>query len=228
MTRAGRLLRRTGLDEIPQLWNVLVGDMSLVGPRPLIPEETKALSRSVASRFDVKPGMTGLWQICGQHDLRWDEMCQLDVAYVSSWSFRTDLRILAATPQRLLHGGGTIGPAGSRPRPDGAEPRHGGHHRDARARSDLVPMMYNESHGPDGSERSTRGAGRGGRGRGTGSRLSSSATGRPAAVLISPGQYERFVEATEDAEDIEAIEAARAEGGENIPWEKVKVDLGWT
>lgn len=52
--------------------------------------------------------------------------------------------------------------------------------------------------------------------------------GRPAAVLISPGQYERFVEATEDAEDIEAIEAARAEGGENIPWEKVKVDLGWT
>jgi exopolysaccharide biosynthesis polyprenyl glycosylphosphotransferase len=117
VTRAGRLLRRTGLDEIPQLWNVLVGDMSLVGPRPLIPEETKALSRSVASRFDVKPGMTGLWQICGQHDLRWDEMCQLDVAYVSSWSFRTDLRILAATPQRLLQGGGTIGARWQPPTP---------------------------------------------------------------------------------------------------------------
>jgi lipopolysaccharide/colanic/teichoic acid biosynthesis glycosyltransferase len=117
VTPAGRLLRRTGLDEIPQLWNVLVGDMSLVGPRPLIPEETKALPRSVASRFDVKPGMTGLWQICGQHDLRWDEMCQLDVAYVSSWSFRTDLRILAATPQRLLQGGGTIGARWQPPTP---------------------------------------------------------------------------------------------------------------
>ena len=109
VTRPGRLLRRSGLDEIPQLWNVLVGHMSLVGPRPLIPEETDALPRSVARRFEVRPGMTGLWQICGQHDLRWDEMCRLDVAYVDSWTFATDLHILAVTPRRLLLGGGTIG-----------------------------------------------------------------------------------------------------------------------
>ncbi len=117
VTRVGRLLRRIGVDEFPQLWNILVGDMSLVGPRPLIPEETDALSNSVASRFDVRPGMTGLWQICGQHDLRWDEMCQLDIAYVSSWSFRTDLRILAATPKRLFQGGGTIGDRWQPPTP---------------------------------------------------------------------------------------------------------------
>jgi exopolysaccharide biosynthesis polyprenyl glycosylphosphotransferase len=110
VTGPGRLLRRTGVDEIPQLWNVLVGHMSLVGPRPLIPAETEALSSSVARRFEVRPGMTGLWQICGQHDLRWDEMCQLDVAYVASWTLRTDLHILAVTPRRLLLGGGTIGP----------------------------------------------------------------------------------------------------------------------
>lgn len=115
VTGPGRLLRRTGLDEIPQLWNVLVGHMSLVGPRPLVPEETDALPRSVARRFEVRPGMTGLWQICGQHDLRWDEMCRLDVAYVDSWTFATDLHILAVTPRRLLLGGGTIGARWSPP-----------------------------------------------------------------------------------------------------------------
>ena len=117
VTGPGRLLRRTGVDEIPQLWNVLVGHMSLVGPRPLIPAETKALSLSVARRFEVRPGMTGLWQICGQHDLRWDEMCRLDVAYVSSWTFRTDLHILAVTPRRLLLGGGTMGARWQAPTP---------------------------------------------------------------------------------------------------------------
>lgn len=109
VTGVGRLLRRTGIDEVPQLINVLLGHMSLVGPRPLIPQESDLLPHSAERRFEVRPGMTGLWQICGQHDLRWDEMCRLDTTYVATWSFRSDLRILMETPKRLWRGGGIIG-----------------------------------------------------------------------------------------------------------------------
>ncbi len=106
VTGVGKILRRTGFDEIPQLINVLLGHMSLVGPRPLIAEESAAIPSSGARRFDVRPGLTGLWQICGQHELRHHEMGRLDVQYVTTWSFGSDLRILAKTPRRLLRGGG--------------------------------------------------------------------------------------------------------------------------
>jgi len=106
VTTVGRVLRRFGIDELPQLVNVLRGEMSLVGPRPFVPEECTALPPWVERRFDIRPGMTGLWQVCGQHDLRLDELCRLDCQYVTSWSFATDIRILARTPGRLLRGGG--------------------------------------------------------------------------------------------------------------------------
>lgn len=107
VTRLGGFLRRTGIDELPQLVNVLVGHMSLVGPRPLVPGECDDLGPGADQRFDLRPGITGLWQVCGQHDLRLEEMCRLDSQYVSTWSFGADIRILAKTPTRLLRGGST-------------------------------------------------------------------------------------------------------------------------
>lgn len=106
VTPVGRVLRRLGIDELPQLFNVLRGDMSLVGPRPFVPEECSVLPDWVGRRFEIRPGLTGLWQVCGQHDLRFDELCRLDCQYVVGWSFAADVRILARTPGRLLRGGG--------------------------------------------------------------------------------------------------------------------------
>jgi exopolysaccharide biosynthesis polyprenyl glycosylphosphotransferase len=106
VTSVGRILRRTGIDELPQLVNVLVGQMSLVGPRPFVPDECEDLPDWAEHRFDVRPGLTGLWQVCGQHALRRDELYRLDAQYVASPSLSCDLRILARTPRRLLRGGG--------------------------------------------------------------------------------------------------------------------------
>lgn len=111
VTRFGAFLRRTGIDELPQLVNVLAGHMSLVGPRPLVPGESDDLGPGADQRFDLRPGITGLWQVCGQHDLRIEELCRLDSQYVATWSFGKDVRILAKTPTRLLRGGSS-GPAG--------------------------------------------------------------------------------------------------------------------
>ncbi|HUA94456.1 MAG TPA: exopolysaccharide biosynthesis polyprenyl glycosylphosphotransferase, partial [Acidimicrobiales bacterium] len=107
VTRVGRLLRRLAIDELPQLWNVLRGEMSLVGPRPFVPEECRVLPDWAGQRFEFRPGITGLWQVCGQHDLRFEELCRLDCQYVAGWSFASDIRILARTPGRLLRGGGS-------------------------------------------------------------------------------------------------------------------------
>ena len=104
VTRVGRWLRRSGLDELPQLVNVVRGQMSVVGPRPFVPAECIGLPAWAGRRFDVRPGITGLWQVCGQHELTLDELCRLDVQYATSWSLRSDLRILARTPGRLLQG----------------------------------------------------------------------------------------------------------------------------
>ena len=102
ITPLGALLRRTSLDELPQLWNVLRGDMSLVGPRPDVPYAVEDYADWMHRRLIVKPGMTGLWQVSGRSRLSLLEMYRLDVSYVASASLTTDLRILVRTPSALL------------------------------------------------------------------------------------------------------------------------------
>jgi exopolysaccharide biosynthesis polyprenyl glycosylphosphotransferase len=106
ITRVGGWLRRHSLDELPQLLNVLAGDMSLVGPRPALPDETSAYEYHVRRRLAVKPGITGLWQVNGRSDLSWDEAVRLDVSYVENWSFVLDLQILWKTWSAVWHGNG--------------------------------------------------------------------------------------------------------------------------
>ena len=104
ITGVGRTLRKSRLDELPQLINVLKGDMSIVGPRPFIPHESTDLDGWAASRFAVRPGITGLWQVSGSNDLSTEDLHQLDHLYVSSWSFWWDLKIMLDTPKTMLHG----------------------------------------------------------------------------------------------------------------------------
>lgn len=107
VTRVGAVLRRFSIDELPQLFNVLSGTMSLVGPRPYPLVEAGAFQvGSAASRFDMLPGMTGLWQVSGRSDLNWDDLCRLDAIYVKSWSLAWDLRILLQTPAAALRAQG--------------------------------------------------------------------------------------------------------------------------
>ncbi len=96
-TPLGRRLRRFSLDELPQLWNVLRGDMSLVGPRPPLPQEVEQYDPRQRRRLLVKPGMTGLWQVSGRSDLHFDEMVMMDVYYASNWSLALDAKILLRT-----------------------------------------------------------------------------------------------------------------------------------
>ncbi len=102
ITRVGAFLRRTSLDELPQLWNVLLGDMSLVGPRPDVPYAVENYADWMHRRLDAKPGMTGLWQVSGRSRLSLLEMYRLDVSYVASASLANDLGILLRTPSALL------------------------------------------------------------------------------------------------------------------------------
>lgn len=102
VTRVGRLLRRSSLDEVPQLWNVLRGEMSLVGPRPPIPYEVEHYPPHWFARFDVKPGVTGLWQVSGRSQVTLEEMVRLDVDYASRRSFRLNLWILVRTVPAVL------------------------------------------------------------------------------------------------------------------------------
>jgi lipopolysaccharide/colanic/teichoic acid biosynthesis glycosyltransferase len=102
ITRLGHLLRRTSLDELPELWNVVRGDMSLVGPRPLLPAYLGRYSPEQARRHEVRPGITGLAQVSGRNALDWDERFRLDVAYVDTWTLALDLRILARTVRSVL------------------------------------------------------------------------------------------------------------------------------
>jgi len=106
ITRPGQLLRRWSLDELPQLINVLIGDMSLVGPRPALPQEAALYGDHVRRRLAVKPGITGLWQVNGRSDLTWDESVRLDLRYVENWSFMLDVQILWKTWAAVLHGSG--------------------------------------------------------------------------------------------------------------------------
>jgi exopolysaccharide biosynthesis polyprenyl glycosylphosphotransferase len=97
VTRVGRVLRRASLDELPQLWNVLRGQMSLVGPRPPLPGEVAQYAHDVYRRLLVKPGLTGLWQVSGRSDLTWDESVRLDLYYVENWNLFLDVSILMRT-----------------------------------------------------------------------------------------------------------------------------------
>jgi exopolysaccharide biosynthesis polyprenyl glycosylphosphotransferase len=106
VTRVGRFLRKYSLDELPQLFNVLTGTMSLVGPRPPLPLEVARYEDHVHRRLLVKPGLTGLWQVSGRSDLSWDESVQLDLRYVENWSLGEDLFILWKTARAVIRGSG--------------------------------------------------------------------------------------------------------------------------
>jgi lipopolysaccharide/colanic/teichoic acid biosynthesis glycosyltransferase len=107
VTPVGRLLRKTSLDELPQLWNVLRGEMSLVGPRPPIPYEVEQYKPWHCRRvLDAKPGITGLWQVTGRSRTTFDEMVRLDLRYAKTCSFWTDIKILLATPRAVITGKG--------------------------------------------------------------------------------------------------------------------------
>jgi len=97
VTRLGRFLRRTSLDEVPQLINVLKGDMSVVGPRPRLPYEFRLDAPGIARRLSVKPGLAGLWQVSGRAKLNYDEALRLDLQYIDTWSFWVDLKLIAKT-----------------------------------------------------------------------------------------------------------------------------------
>ncbi|NED14624.1 sugar transferase [Streptomyces sp. SID9124] len=106
VTRLGRLLRRSSLDELPQLINVLKGDMSLVGPRPPLPDEVSRYDERELRRLAVKPGLTGLWQVSGRSDLSWQETVSLDLWYVDNWSVATDMGLMARTLRAVTDGRG--------------------------------------------------------------------------------------------------------------------------
>jgi lipopolysaccharide/colanic/teichoic acid biosynthesis glycosyltransferase len=106
LTPVGRLLRSTSLDEVPEFWNVLVGDMSLVGPRPLLPEYLARYTEEQARRHLMKPGITGWAQVHGRNRIPWEARLAMDVFYVDHWSLPLDLWILAKTPLVVLSGHG--------------------------------------------------------------------------------------------------------------------------
>jgi exopolysaccharide biosynthesis polyprenyl glycosylphosphotransferase len=106
ITRVGSFLRRSSLDELPQLLNVVRGHMSLVGPRPPLPEEVEEYTPDIKRRLLVKPGLTGLWQVSGRSDLPWEEAVRLDLGYVDNWSMSLDLSILLRTGSAVVRGTG--------------------------------------------------------------------------------------------------------------------------
>lgn len=106
VTKLGAQLRRWSLDELPQLFNVLIGDMSLVGPRPSLPQEAARYGNDMRRRLKVKPGITGLWQVSGRSDLSWEEAVRLDIRYVENWSVALDLQILWKTCSAVIRGAG--------------------------------------------------------------------------------------------------------------------------
>jgi lipopolysaccharide/colanic/teichoic acid biosynthesis glycosyltransferase len=106
ITPVGARLRRWSLDELPQLFNVLLGEMSLVGPRPALPEEAARYADHVRRRLVVKPGLTGMWQVNGRSNLSWEETVRLDLRYVENWSLALDLQILWKTLSVIFRGAG--------------------------------------------------------------------------------------------------------------------------
>ncbi len=106
ITRVGRYLRRFSLDEFPQLWNVLIGDMSLVGPRPPVPREVEIYTRRDWRRLEVRPGLTCLWQVSGRSELPFEQQVRLDIAYIENRGIGLDLKLMALTVPAILTGRG--------------------------------------------------------------------------------------------------------------------------
>ncbi len=106
ITRVGKLIRKTSIDELPQLWNVIIGEMSLVGPRPPVIPEVDQYSLSDRRRLEVIPGITCIWQVSGRSEIPFDQQVELDVQYIESQSFWTDIKILFKTVPALLFGTG--------------------------------------------------------------------------------------------------------------------------
>jgi lipopolysaccharide/colanic/teichoic acid biosynthesis glycosyltransferase len=102
VTKVGRFLRTTSLDELPQLLNVLAGDMSLVGPRPIVADEVRRYGAAFHDYSRCRPGITGVWQISGRNDTGYGERVRLDRDYARNWSFLSDLRVLLRTPSAVL------------------------------------------------------------------------------------------------------------------------------
>ncbi|MGA4670202.1 sugar transferase [Propionibacteriaceae bacterium Y1923] len=102
VTKVGRVIRRYSIDELPQLWNILRGEMSLVGPRPALESEVSRYEGDVSRRLAVRPGLTGLWQVSGRSDLPWEEAVRLDLYYVDNWAFVQDLAIMARTAKAVF------------------------------------------------------------------------------------------------------------------------------
>jgi lipopolysaccharide/colanic/teichoic acid biosynthesis glycosyltransferase len=112
VTRVGRLLRKSSIDEIPQLWNVLIGEMSLVGPRPLVPDELRHFQGHVLALLAARPGLTGAWAVSGRHSVGYPKRAEIELRYVRRLSIRQDLSILVRTVGAVINPG--VGPTGSR------------------------------------------------------------------------------------------------------------------
>jgi lipopolysaccharide/colanic/teichoic acid biosynthesis glycosyltransferase len=106
ISKVGRILRRFSIDELPQLWNVIRGDMSLIGPRPALPYELELYKDWHRRRLEGMPGITGLWQVSGRNQVSFDAMVRMDLAYLRDWSLTSDIRILLQTIPVLLRGNG--------------------------------------------------------------------------------------------------------------------------
>lgn len=137
LTGLGRFLRRTSLDELPELWNVLRGDMSLVGPRPLLPEYLPLYSPEQSKRHRVKPGLTGWAQVNGRNAQSWEDRLAMDVWYVENRTFALDLKILWMTAGQVLRGSGVHATTGEiMPRFTGTETAGRGRHAPQRSDTD--------------------------------------------------------------------------------------------
>jgi lipopolysaccharide/colanic/teichoic acid biosynthesis glycosyltransferase len=123
LTDIGRMLRRTSLDELPELWNVARGEMSIVGPRPLLVEYLPLYTSEQARRHEVRPGITGLAQVSGRNALAWEDRFRLDVWYIDNWSLGLDLRIVARTIGKVLRREGISGVGTETMEPFRGQPR---------------------------------------------------------------------------------------------------------
>jgi lipopolysaccharide/colanic/teichoic acid biosynthesis glycosyltransferase len=106
ITRIGRFLRKTSLDELPQFFNVLFGDMSIVGPRPPIPAEVEQYERNLIRRLSINPGITCIWQVSGRNNIPFDRWMEMDMEYIDNWSLALDLKIILKTIKVVVRGDG--------------------------------------------------------------------------------------------------------------------------